>query len=403
MADPRVKVVRYGLTYYYVAVVMRFSRVPAPLRDIDIVLSGPTAADIADAEAALGRLRLDDHSSSGLDTLTRSLLRSEAVASSWIEALQVSHRKLAEAERGAPGARYDEARRVVGNLNAMSTAIALGAASRPFTMDDVQSMHRALLSNSTIAEDRERAGRFRAEPVFIGGTTPANAEYVGPPADLISQLMDDLMAFVNERDDLSPTVVAAIAHAQFESIHPFHDGNGRVGRCLIHALLRRSSPNGLLPPISIALAQSGSRYVAGLNAFRSDDVDAWLSVFATAVTFAAEATVGLGQRVAALRSSWADTLIQRRMAVGRRRPRSDSAAMSSLACLADMPAFGTRDLAERLAVTWRAAQDAVAELQEAGIIRQVSAGKGNRLYEVREVFALLDEFEAHPAAFRVRG
>lgn len=374
--------------------------VPSGVRDIDLALTGTTAADIADAEAALVRLHRQDHTVSGLDSLTRSLLRSEAVASSWIEALQVSHRKLAQAERDAPGSRYDEARRVLGNVRAMAEAVAIGAASAPFTVDDILRMHALLLSASNVREDRERAGHLRTEPVFIGGTTPMNREYVGPPADRVPELMADLVAFLNERQDLSPTVVAAIAHAQFETIHPFHDGNGRVGRCLIHTLLRRGAPSDVLPPISLALKQPNSRYVDGLNAFRRNDLNAWLSVFATAVTFAAGATLGLGQRAADLQGHWLAAITARRIANGRRRPRSDAAVVSSVAVLADMPAFRTRDLAERLRVTWRAAQDAVEELEQIGIVRQTSAGKGNRLYEVREVFSLLDDFEQNPEQFR---
>ena len=206
--------------------------VPAPIGDVDLSLSGSTSADIADAEGALVRLREQGQTASGLESLTRSLMRSEAVASSWIEALRISHRKLAEAEQASPGSRYDEARRVLGNVRAMAAAIEIGAASRPFTVEDILSMHGMLMSTSNVREDRDRAGRVRDEPVFIGGTTPLNADYVGPPPELLDDLMSDLVAFVNERLDLSPTVVAALAHAQFESIHPFHDGNGRVGRCL---------------------------------------------------------------------------------------------------------------------------------------------------------------------------
>ncbi len=374
--------------------------VPAPVRDVALSLSGATAADLADAEAALGRLREPRPSASGLESLSRSLMRSEAVASSWIEALRVSHRRLAEAEQRAPGARYDEARRVLGNVRAMAAAIEAGSRSEPFTADDLRSMHAVLMSTSSVREDQDRAGAFRHEPVFIGGTTPANAEYVGPPADRVEGLVADLVAFVNNRGDLAPTAVAAIAHAQFESIHPFHDGNGRVGRCLVHAILRRGGGPTVVPPVSIALHHAGRRYVDGLNAFRDDDLDAWLSLFATAVTFACEATVGLGLRVAALREAWEGRLRDRRAATGRRAPRSDSAVIASLDCLADMPAFHARDLADRLGVTWRAAQDAVLELQDAGTVTRVSAGKGNRLYEVPEVLALLEGFEADPAAFR---
>lgn len=374
--------------------------VPSPIGDIDLSVTGATAGDLADAEAALGRLGAHSQSASGLESLSRSLMRSEAVASSWIEALRVSHRKLAEAEQNAPGTTYDDARRVLGNVRAMAAAIEIGSESEPFTVDDIRSMHGMLMSTSSVREDQDRVGQFRSEPVFIGGTTPANAEYVGPPHERLDELMDDLVTFINHRQDLAAITMAAIAHAQFESIHPFHDGNGRVGRCLIHTILRRGGAGTVLPPVSIALHHAGGRYVDGLNAFRNDDLNAWLSLFATAVTFACEATIGLSLAVAALRAEWEQRLRDRRAAAGVRAPRSDSAVMASLGRLADMPAFHTRDLAERLKVTWRAAQDAVLELQRAEIIKQVSAGKGNRLYEVPDVFSLLDDFERDPTAFR---
>jgi Fic family protein len=372
--------------------------VPAPIRGIELMVSGAAAADVSDAEAALSRLHANGPTS-GLEALSRSLMRSEAVASSWIEALRVSHRKLAEAQQAAPGHTYDEARRVLGNVRAMDTAIELGAAREPFTVDDVLAMHGSLMSTSNVREDRDRAGTLRTEPVFIGGTTPRNAAYVGPPHGEVARLMDDLVAFVNDRHDLSPTVVAAIAHAQFESIHPFHDGNGRIGRCLVHTVLRRAGVGKVVPPISIAFAHTGSRYIEGLTAFRNDDLDAWLTVFATAVSFACNATAGLADRLAALEADWEHELRHRRAAADRKAPRRDSTVMRSLSVLADMPAFHARDLSERLEVTWRAAQDAVEELQAAAIVKQVSAGKGNRLYEAMPVFSLLDQFEHEPEAF----
>src|SRR5690606_22611653 len=103
--------------------------------------------------------------------------------------------------------------------------------------------------------------------------------------------------------------------------------------------------------------------------------------FAPAITLASDATAGLAAQFAGLHDVWAHRVVAARAAGGRRRPRSDSAVSASLEVLADMPAFRARDLAERLGVTWRAAQDAIAELMDAGIVRQVSAGRGNRLYE----------------------
>jgi hypothetical protein len=149
--------------------------------------------------------------------------------------------------------------------------------------------------------------------------------------------------------------------------------------------------------LSIAFARPEANYVDGLNAFRRDDLDAWLTVFATAVTFAANATVGLARKMTELRSAWEAQITSARQDRGKRAPRIDAAVLAALDVLPDTPAFHARDLSEQIGRTWRATQDAIVELEQAGIVKQVSAGKGNRLYEASDVFALLDGFEHDPA------
>lgn len=370
--------------------------VPSPIADVTLRLSGVAAADVADSEAALARLAERAAGAPALEALARRLLRSEAVASSWIEALRVSHRRLAEAEQGAPGARYDEARRVLANVGALEAAVAIGARDDAITVDDLLGMHRLLLSGSNLPLDRSLAGRVRDRAVFIGGTDPTNAEYVAPPHTEVPRLLDDLVTFIETRSDLSPVVVAAIAHAQYESIHPHHDGNGRVGRCLVHAVLRRATGSSVLPPLSVAFARPQSRYVAGLEAFRRDEMDAWLSVFATAVTFAAHATLAFADEVDALQESWRGRIVAARAQVGRRPPRSDAGILAVLDGLPDTPALRATELSRRIGRTWRVTQDAIDELVAVGIVRQVSAGRGNRLYEAPEILALLDGLEHDP-------
>src|SRR5512143_3269707 len=116
--------------------------------------------------------------------------------------------------------------------------------------------------------------------------------------------MSDLVAFMN-RTDLPPVVQAAIAHAQFETIHPFADGNGRVGRALIHVVLRRRrlAPR-YVPPVSLVLAADGKRYIGGLTAFREGRVDEWCALFAESVSLAARKAAELAQRLADLQEKW---------------------------------------------------------------------------------------------------
>lgn len=374
--------------------------VPATVADVDLSLVGATAADVADAERAVARLDGVAGRVEGFESLSRSLLRSEAVASSWMEALRVSHRTLAEAEHGAPGATYDEARRVVANVWAMALAVDLGSTGRPLEIDDLLSMHGMLMSGSTLRIDHERAGVTRDGPVFIGGVSPETAEYVGPPHDEIGRLLNDLIVFLNDRQDLSGIVLAAISHAQFESIHPFHDGNGRVGRCLIHTVLRRAGLTGnVFVPLSVVLARRGREYVDGLNAFRRDDLDGWISQFATWTTAAANAAEHFGVAIEQLGLRWNGQLADHRAAEGRRAVRRDAAVIRLIRELPGMPVLQINDVADRLDITWMAAKLAVDELEHVGVITNVSAGRRNRVYHVPELFSLVARFEERPDTF----
>lgn len=120
-------------------------------------------------------------------------------------------------------------------MKAMEAGIEVGAKAAPITPEDVKAIHREL----AIVPPLDRiAGQFRDEQGWIGGATPPEADYVGPPEDHVEPLIVDLCEYM-DRDDVPPVVQAAIAHAQFELIHPFGDENGRVGRILIHSLFRK--------------------------------------------------------------------------------------------------------------------------------------------------------------------
>ena len=234
-----------------------------------------------------------------LEGLGRQLLRSEALASSQIEGLSISHRKLAEAEF-ADLANY-KAREIVGTMRAMERALAIGSDDGPFTVESIEAIHREI---AVVPPLDKIAGQIRDEPSWIGGIDPSRAEYVGPPAEQVRPLLDDLCHFI-ERDDISPVAQAAIAHAQFETIHPFGDGNGRVGRCLIQVIFRRRGlAPGYVPPISIVLGANKDVYISGLEAFRAGDVDGWVAYFAEATETAALQAREFSEEVEALQADW---------------------------------------------------------------------------------------------------
>ncbi len=242
--------------------------VPDLLSAHALEFSAELAADIVDAERALAAF--GGHGEHNLEQLARFLLRAEAVASSKIEGLQVNSRRLARHEAKLAAGVQDKdatADAVLGNVKAMNHAVESVAVVDRVEVKDLLDIHRALMEHS---DQPEIAGLIRTKQNWIGGNNfnPCLAAFVPPPPEYVEELMEDLCGFVN-RDDLPGTVQAGLAHAQFETIHPFADGNGRTGRALIHVILkRRGLTSAFILPISLALATRASAYVDGLSSFR---------------------------------------------------------------------------------------------------------------------------------------
>ncbi|MEZ5217748.1 MAG: Fic family protein [Ilumatobacteraceae bacterium] len=267
---------------------------PDPLEGWDLALPADLVADLTDAEGAIRQLNTSATSHIGLEGLARFLLCTESVASSKIEGLEAGPRRLLDAgvalaQRGDAADRV--AVEILANVAAMEAAIELGSATGPISLDDLLDIHRILMERSPTPQI---GGVVRKAQNWIGGSSynPCSAAFVPPPSESLGALLHDLMTYVNG-DDHPALVQAAIAHAQFETIHPFADGNGRAGRALIHVILRRRglAPR-FVPPISLVLATWARDYIAGLTAYRhvgahdsperSTDAATWLRTFATA-------------------------------------------------------------------------------------------------------------------------
>lgn len=357
-------------------------------------LDGDVAAEVADAEAQIVRLDASADALAGTEALARLLLRAESVASSRIEGLEVGGRRLlrADAARQAGAPVHDiTAIEVLGNIDAMAWCVGAATGGRALALQTLLEVHRRLVAGTRL----ERYGGWvRTVQNWIGGSdfNPCSAAFVPPPPEMVPSLLEDLIAFCNE-DGLPAVAQAAIAHAQFETIHPFVDGNGRAGRALVHAVLRRRGlAHGVLPPVSLVLATWTDEYIAGLSATRyvapsdADEARAglnrWVAFFAAACRRAAEDAAHFEQRVHRLQDSW-----RARIAPARR----DSAARLLIDALPGAPVLTITTAAKALGRSYQATSQAVGRLTEANILRQVAMGRRNRAFESPE---LLAEFTA---------
>ena len=355
--------------------------VPDGIADWDEKLSPRAVEALGDATASLHIIRAS--AAEDLEVLAAPLLRAEALGSSFIEGLRASNKRLALAAY-EPAAAPAVAHAVLGNVRAMERAVELGSTPGAFSLDAFLDIHRTLLEGTS---EERFAGRIRNDQNWIGGRglSPRDATFVPPPAELVPGLLHDLIAFVN-RDDVPAVAQAALAHAQLETIHPFGDGNGRAGRCLIHVVLRRRQLTPLLvPPISVVLATNASSYIAGLVDHREGRFDDWIGYFADQATAACDATIRLHAQITRLLND----LMERAGS-----PRSDSVARKLILSLPSQPIVSAETVARRHGVTPTAARAALNRLDTAGVLAQTRVGRRrDREWASDELFDLLDAFE----------
>ena len=329
------------------------------------------------AEDALAVLaRADERVSTRGGYLHHLLIRSESISSSWIEGNRVTPKRLAIAEVLQQGSRV--ALDVVANVRATEEAIA-GLADRQRTITTAD-----LVALQHLIEPSLQQG-LRTEQNWVGGPgwSPLRAEFVPPPETEVPRLADDLARFVTATDG-NPVVRAAVAHAQFETIHPFIDGNGRTGRALIHTVLRRSDAlRNTVIPISTVLAGDTNAYIAGLTAYRTDPprLDDWVLAFARAAELAAGNAVHLAEQIAALDAAAIDELLRYRTSknLSPARPRADGVVLRILADLATEPVLTVEGTARRHRVSTGAAHRALVELAAAGLLGRSKDGRGRQI------------------------
>lgn len=375
--------------------------VPDRLVGRTFTIEGDVAADIADAEAAIARLNVEATSLVDTESLARILLRAESVASSRIEGLEIGARRLLRAEAArelGDDPRDVTAIEVLGNIDAMAYAIEQVAQGDTITTDLLLEVHRRLLAGTQL---EEHGGKLREQQNWIGGSSynPCTAAFVPPPHEYVSDLIDDLVAFCND-DSLPAVAQAAIAHAQFETIHPFVDGNGRTGRALIHLVFRRrgAAPR-VLPPVSLILATWSQDYVGGLVASRyrgpatskkaSEGINLWVGRFATACKRAVEDAGAFERQALGIEAQWRERL-------GRVRARSSADLLLRL--LVGAPVVTVNSAASLIGRSFVHTNEAIQRLVQADILRQVTVGRRNRAFEAPEIIEAFTALERQLAS-----
>jgi Fic family protein len=348
--------------------------VPPRISGISYLPSPSVAALAAEAAQEIGRF--DERYGVQIRPFASLLLRSESVASSQIENLTASARSLGEAELGVED--RVNATLVVRNVRAMEAAL---AAADHLSPDSVLDMHRALMDGT---RDSDLAGQWRNEQVWIGTSmvSPIGADFVPPHHSRVPELMDDVLDYAR-RVDVPAIIQEAIAHAQFETIHPFTDGNGRTGRALLHAMLKhRGVAAHATVPVSAGLLANVGAYHDALTAYRGGDPEPIITVTAEASFRAIDNGTRLADDVVAITEGWASKITARR----------DSAVWPVLELLARQPVVNAAVLESKLGLDYMRQKRALDTLEEAGVVVGVDKYKKGRFWRAPEMLAALDAF-----------
>lgn len=326
-------------------------------------------------EATWELTRLDSALGLRVASFAPVLLRSEAAASSQIENLTASARSIFTAELGAPAGQ--NAQQIAGNTRSMEAAINL---SDSISATSIRAMHAVLLAEVP----RQRPGEWRDEAVWIGrrSDSPVGADFVAPHHRRIPGLIDDLIEF-SQRDDVPALVLVALAHAQFETIHPFTDGNGRTGRALAQAMLRaRGVTRNVAVPVSAGLLADVDGYHQALTAYREGDIVPIIQAVTHASLRAVRNVAQLVTEIDGIRQEWNTRLMARR----------DSNAWRLLDILTRRPVLNSAVAAEELGVKQPNVYPPLSALEASGIVSSKAVHRMGPFWRSDEILSAIDRF-----------
>ncbi|MEO7521192.1 MAG: Fic family protein [Gemmatimonas sp.] len=338
-----------------------------------------------EAHAAIGRLDSVSVLLPETGLFLYMYVRKEAVLSSQIEGTQSSLSDLLAYEaEGAPGAPVNDVQEVSRYVAAMDHGLARIREGFPLSNRLIREIHQTLLTTGRGSE--KAPGEFRTSPVWIGGSRPGNAEFVPPPASHVAECMSDLERWLHGYPERTPTLIkAALAHVQFETIHPFLDGNGRVGRLLVTLLL---CAEGLLKQpmlyLSLYLKQHRARYYELLMRVRSDGAwEEWLEFFARGAIETAASAVATATRL----TQQARNDRVRMEALGR----LAGNALRVHATLLERPVASAQSITDRSGLSVPTANRMLRELVSLGLVREITGRRRGRLFSYDPYLRIMSE------------
>ena len=374
---------RYAVTTTLGEAVRAF--VPRPLPPAEPPLAKECFSDLnRQAEMALARLAGVSGLAPSVDWLLYSAIRKEALLTSQIEGTQATLTDLFDKEAGLKIHNADDVQEVTNYLRAFRWVQAQlhDPQGLPISVRLLCQAHGLLLDG--VRGAGKQPGQLRRSQNWIGGTRPGNAAFVPPPPDEVAELLGALEHFIHQpHPELPPLVNIALVHAQFETIHPFLDGNGRIGRLLIAALLQAW---GLLQEplmyLSGYLKQHQGEYYRRLSAIRSHgDWEAWVQFFLEGVASAASQAEGNIIQTASLIAADRKHLLQQ--------PKASPLSYRLFELLPMMPRFTAEHVRQQLQTTFPTASAAIRSLQDTGIVTELTGQKKNRIYSYQAYVELL--------------
>ncbi|MCI9888600.1 Fic family protein [Micrococcales bacterium 31B] len=315
-------------------------------------------------------------------TLSRLMIRTEAVASSKIERITATSDDLVRAAAGSKS--NASATSMHAAAQALHQLVTATRSTGQIALDDLLRAHRELMLDD--AQESMYAGQIRDMQNWIGGSdhSPRNALYVPPPPETVTELLHDLLTYAH-RDDVPALTQAAIAHAQFESIHPFADGNGRIGRALVSAcLMRRGLTHDAVLPLASGILARREEYFACLGTYRRGDPEPVVHLFVESAHAAALECEVTAHRIHGLPAAWKAGL----------NPSARTALAALLDNLAEQPIVTYDAVVNTTGVTRSQAYALIAQAESAEILREVTGRKRDRVWVATDVLAELDDLEA---------